>query len=243
LKTVFITGTARGIGRATLQVFAENGYNGIAHARKASREFEDHIAALSERCGVTIEPVCFDMRDREAMKKCVGALKKAKTQIDVLVNNAGISHGGLFQMTRTETIRDVFEVNLFAQMELTQLILKIMPATGSIINVASTAGRAPGRGNCAYGVSKAALIAFTRALAAEFPNGPRVNAVAPGLTDTDMAAELQQQAGFALQESMSGRWADPREIAEAILFLSSAGASFIHGQTLCVDGGGLRYGW
>jgi 3-oxoacyl-[acyl-carrier protein] reductase len=241
LKTAFITGTARGIGRAVLEAFAENGYNGIAHARKASQEFEDHLAALAKRCGVTIEPVYFDMRDHAAMKACVGARKKAKIPIDVLVNNAGIAHSGLFQMTSADTIRDVFEVNLFAQMELTRLILKVMPATGAIVNVASIAGRAPRRGNCAYGVSKAALIAFTQALAAEFPNGPRVNAVAPGLTDTDMAAALQRQAGFALRESAAGRWADPREIAEAILFLASDRASFIQGQTLCVDGGGLRY--
>ena len=239
-KTAFITGTSRGIGKATVNVFAENGWNIIAHARKQSQEFENGLSELAASCDVTITPAYFDMLDSVVMKECIKELKKNKIVVDALVNNAGIAHGALFQMTSISSIKNVFDVNLFAHMELTQLILKIMAKEGaSIVNVASVAGIDMRSGNSAYGVSKAALIAWTKVLQMELHGNVRVNAVAPGLTETDMAHIMEDKLqAITLSRAVISRLANPDEIAKAIYFLSSDEASFITGAVLKVDGGG-----
>jgi len=239
-KTVFITGTTRGIGKATARVFAENGWTVIAHARKFSEEFECYLTELSSLGKVSIVPVYFDMLDSVSMKECVLQLRKKGFQIDALVNNAGVAHGGLFQMTPISTIKEIFDVNLFAHMELTQLVLKIMPKkNASIVNVASDAGIYFRSGNSAYGVSKAAMIAWTKVLQTELRDRVRVNAVAPGLTDTDMAQKMEEELhAITLSRAVISRLAKPEEVAKTIYFLSSDDASFITGQVLSVDGGG-----
>jgi 3-oxoacyl-[acyl-carrier protein] reductase len=175
------------------------------------------------------------------MKNEVSKLFKDDVAIDVLVNNAGVAHGGLFQMTPMKVIRDVFDVNLFSHMELTQLVLKQMVKrkSGAIINVASISGIDLARGDCAYGVSKASLIAFTQVLAAEVGiYGIRVNAVAPGFTDTDMVKWVDDQS-IILDNAMN-RLARPDEIAKAVHFLASDNSSFINGQTIIINGGGAK---
>jgi 3-oxoacyl-[acyl-carrier protein] reductase len=238
-KTAFITGTSRGIGKAAVEVFAQNGWNVIAHARTFSDSFNNNLTELSEINGVSIRPVFFDMLDSTAMKVSFKALKKEKLVIDALVNNAGIAHGGLFKMTPVSTIKEVFDVNLFAQMELTQYALKFMTGeNASIVNVASVSGVDFRAGNSAYGVSKAALIAWTKVLQAELRGSVRVNAIAPGLTETDMAFEMGEKERAAMIEgTVMNRLAKPEEIAKAIYFLSSGDASYIAGQVLKVNGG------
>lgn len=239
-KTVLITGTSRGIGKATAEEFAKNGWNVITHARKQTEGFESYTVNLAKTCKVIVSPIYFDMLDSETMKKSISTLKKNKTVIDTLVNNAGIVHGDLFQMTSIATIKNVFDINLFSHMELTQLVLKILAKeNASIVNVASVAGIEFRGGNSAYGVSKAAMIAWTKILEAELHNRVRVNAIAPGLTETDMAQELEDKYQLiTASRNAINRLAKPEEIAKAIFFLSSDAASFITGQVLRVDGGG-----
>jgi len=239
-KTALVTGTSRGIGKVTVKVFAENGWNVIAHARKRTEEFENYLSELAVLNKVSIKPVYFDMLDLALMKECVKKLKKDNIIINTLVNNAGISHGGLFQMTPVSAIKDVFSVNLFAHMELTQFMLKIMAKNdASIVNIASVAGVNFKAGNSAYGVSKAAMIAWTKVLSVELHDKVRVNAVAPGLTETDMAKEMEEKLkAITLSRDVISRLAKPEEVAKTIYFLSSDDASFITGQVLKVDGGG-----
>ena len=240
-KYVLITGANGGIGRSLVETFAEAGYQVIANMRAEKEGWADFAKETEEKYQVTVRTVYFDVTDTKAVSKAVTGLFKEKIFIDVLVNNAGVAHGGLLQMTSVDTIRQVFDTNYFSVVNMTQAVSRLMmrKKQGSIVNIASVAGIDLDSGNCAYGVSKAAVIAFTRTIAKEMaPYGIRINAVAPGLTDTRMAVMMEDKAGEAMvaQSSMK-RLGDPKEIAETVLFLASDKASFITGQTLRVDGG------
>lgn len=240
-RTALITGTNRGIGRAVVERMAEAGADLIAHARTETPGFLSDMEELAEMHSVQVTPIFFDMTDVAGMKEEVSRVLPPAAPVHVLVNNAGVAHGGLFQMTPVDVVRQVFEVNFFAHLQLTQLILRRMLRSGggSVVNIASIAGLDLHAGNSGYGTSKAALIAFTRTLAAEVgPAGVRVNAVAPGLTDTDMAEQMEARAGAAMiRGSAMARVASPREIADVVAFLASDAASFVNGEVIRVDGG------
>ena len=240
-RTAIITGSNRGLGKAILTKFANEGYNIVAHARNETQDFEIELDKLASENAVTITPVYFDITDSEAMKSAVRNLIKNDSSIEILVNNAGIAHGGYLQMTTMKTIRDVFDVNFFSMLELTQLVSKqmIRKKSGSIVNIASIAGIDATPGNCAYGVSKSAVIAATKTLAVELaPYNIRVNAVAPGLLNTDMASIMGNIArDDMISRSHMHRLGNPEEIANVVAFLVSKEASFINGQIIRVDGG------
>lgn len=239
-KTALVTGSNRGIGRAIVERFAAQGATIWAHARKETPEFAAGIAELASTHGVVIQPVYFDVTDTEAMKAAMRTVTSTRP-VDILVNNAGVAHGGLFQMTQLAKVREVFEINFFAPLALSQTVIGGMRKRGggSIINLASIAGLDLLPGNVAYGTSKAALIAATQTLAAELaPLKIRVNAIAPGLTETEMAAQMEKKAGSEMVErSASKRLAQPAEIADTAVFLASEMSTFITGQVLRVDGG------
>lgn len=240
-KTAVVTGVSRGIGRAVVKLFAENGAKIWACARTKSDEFEDRLHKLSEEYSTEIFPVYFDVTDDAAVKEAIRRIGKESGHIDILVNNAGVSVERLFGMTSLDFIRKSMDVNYLAQVYLAQLVSRYMmkQKSGSIVNVASVAGTVNEEGGLAYGSSKAAVIFSSRTMALELGGyGIRVNSVSPGFIDTDMwknrKPEIMEKV---LSETPLHRQGTPEETAKVILFLASDMSSYMTGQNLVVDGG------
>ena len=241
-KTAVLTGCNRGIGKAMLDVFARNGAEIWPCVRKPDDSFTDYIEVLAKETGVTISPVYFDFADDEKVKEGVKIIRSAKQSVDILVNNAGIIYTALFMMTPPDKMKEIFEINYFSQMLLTQYIARIMTRqkSGSIINISSSAAIEGNEGRTAYAASKAAMLSSTKVLARELSTyNIRVNAIAPGLTQTDMMVESTPEDALenTLQRICMKRVGRPEEIANAALFLSSDLSSYMTGQVLRVDGG------
>jgi len=243
-KTALITGSNRGIGLSILENFAQQGCNIYAHSRKESEEFKIKTKEMALKYGVKINHINFDLRNSSDIREAIMPIIKSKTPIDILINSAGIIHGGLFQMTQVSSIRDVFDINFFGMLEITQLISRYMVRNkrGSIVNIASVAGIDLSAGNSAYGVSKAAVIAFSKTLSDELSKfGIRVNAIAPSLTNTDMAQTSEAKKERELLSMSTNdpfeRMAKTSEIADLVSFLASDNSSFINGQVIRIDGG------
>ena len=240
-KTAVITGCLRGIGRTTMDRFAENGADIFACAFEDSTEFQQHLAHLQSTYGVTITPLFFDLRNESQIKDSMKIIVASKTKIDILVNIAGLTHNALFTMTTMQTFRDVLEVDFISQMLVTQYISKLMMKykSGSIINISSITGMDGNSGQSAYSAAKAALIGATKTLAIELATaGIRVNAVAPGVIETDMTKSLTQpQWDALLSKSSIPRAGLPSEVADVLMYLASDLSSYVTGQIIRVDGG------
>lgn len=243
-KTAIITGANRGIGLATVEVFAKQGAAVWACARRKSDEFEGKMEAIAAENGTMITPVYFDVTEEAAVKDAVKRIGRDSESMDILVNNAGMSIERLFGMTSVDVIQETMAVNFLAQVRLAQLVSRYMirAKAGSIVNVASVAGMEGKQGGIAYGSSKAAVLLSTKTMALELgPYGVRVNAVSPGFIATDMwngrGSEVKEQM---LSETPLRRQGTPGEVAESILFLASDLSSYITGQNLVVDGGRCR---
>jgi 3-oxoacyl-[acyl-carrier protein] reductase len=240
-KTAIVTGCNRGIGKEILGLFAEHGADLFACARRETPEFSAQLAQLAERTGCSITPVYFDLTDAEQVKEAVKTIMASKRPIDVLVNNAGVASGSLFQMSSLPEMRNLFEINFFSQLLFSQGISRLMTRArkGSIVNIASTAGLIGDAGMTSYGASKAALMFATKTIATELgASNIRVNAVAPGATRTDMYEQMEEKARTKLIEACAlKRPAEVRDVANAALFLASDMASYITGHVLRVDGG------
>lgn len=240
-KNAIVTGCARGIGHKILEIFAENGANVWACVRKRTQEFDRDAEELADRYGVRIIPVCFELTDKEQMKAAVKQIMSDKLPVDILVNNAGITYNALYQMSTLEQIHHTLEVNFVAPYLFTQYVIKLMlkNQSGSIVNIASSAGLDGNSGRSVYGASKAAVICATKALAEELGGkGIRANSVAPGITQTDMLSSMTEDV---IRETVMGtdikRAGKTEDIAHTVLFLASDLSSYITGQVLRVDGG------
>ena len=240
-KNIVVTGSNRGLGRATVEAFAAAGANVWACARKPSETFEHDMAEIAGKNGVIVKPVYFDLMDADAMKAGIMGIAAEKGTVDVLVNNAGVPYGGLMMTTPIDKLREVFEVNYFSQIRMMQMVGKLMmrQKSGAIVNIASVGGIETNPGYLAYGSSKAALIWATKTVAKELaPFGIRVNAVAPGLTKTDMGGyKSTEELEKTIARTAMKRMAEPWEIVNGILYLASDEASFVTGTILQIDGG------
>ena len=241
-KNAVITGARKGIGRASVEIFAKNGANIWACARKKDDTFEQDMKQIAEKYKVEVWPLYFDMANEAEIKEAVANIRKRKVSVDVLSNIAGTAdESSSFAMTPMERMRFVFEVNFFGMTLLTQYVSRLMmrQKSGSIINVSSIAGIEGRPAQHEYAASKGAVIGGVRQLAWELGSyNIRVNAVAPGMVDTEMGAQIQEELR---EELLAGvimkRMGKPEEIANVIAFLGSGLSAYMTGQIIRVDGG------
>ncbi len=230
MKRAIVTGGTRGIGFATCQLLQEKGYEVVA---LYSKEGEAAERAKAQLKGVTF--LCVDVTNLNAVKNLFSQYE----QIDLLVNNAGVSLVEQIQDTTEEAYERLMSVNLKGAYFCAKYAAKrmISAGKGAIVNVSSVWGQTGGSCETAYSASKGGLISFTKALAKELaPSQITVNCVAPGVIDTEMNAQFTQEERAALCEEIPlGRMGLAHEVATAILFLAEHG--YITGEVLGVNGG------
>jgi len=240
--TVLITGCAGGIGIKILEIFSKNNANIIACVRNKSDEFEKLCAKLKSKYNNSITIYSFDLLDEINLSKNLDTILDSYSKIDVLVNSAGDVTNELYLMMSEEKLREIFEINFFAQSKIIKKVLKKMIAnkSGSIINLASSSVFEANIGKSAYASSKAAMISLTEVISREVGrSNVRINVVSPGLTDTKMLkrSSSEEILNKKVKEISLKRIANPEEIANVILFLASNLSSYITGQVIKVDGG------
>jgi len=241
-KTAVITGCNKGIGKKIVEVFSANGATIFACVRNINEEFKDFISKTEKNFNNKITPIQFDLNNEAQIKEAANNILSSNKSIDILVNNAAIIHTAIFQMTSIKKLKEVFETDFFSQTNFTQYILKSMVKNkkGSILYVSSSSALDGNEGRSAYSSAKSALIAQSKVLSRELGvYNIRVNTIAPGLTDTDMMKKNTSQETIkdVLSKVSLKRVANPSEIANVALFLSSDLSSYITGQVIRVDGG------
>ncbi len=237
MGVVLITGGTRGIGRATAKLFKEKGYN-VAVCYKDSHSLASELISLgikAYKCDITNDDDICDMIDK---------IHAELGDIDILVNNASIAlkQQPFFDISDSD-LKNVFDVNVFGTYNVTKKVVLDMLKNkkGAIVNVSSIWGVDGGSCECAYSMTKGALISFTKSLYKELASANiRVNCVAPGIIDTDMNAHLSKED---IDEFLSGysepRLGKPEDVAKAIYFLATSDSEYINGEVIKVDGGKL----
>ena len=242
MKTVIVTGGSRGIGKAIVYAFAGAGYNVILNYNRSEQSAKAIINDLKECKGV-VEMFKADVTNKEEVEAMIEYVTHEFGSIDVIVNNAGVSHVGLFTEIEEEDFRRVMEVNLMGVVNVTKSALNnsmINTKNGAIINISSIWGLTGASCEVAYSASKAAVIGLTKGLAKELaPSNITVNAIAPGAIATDMIYKEYTEDEIKLIEKdiPMGRLGTPVEIANLALYLASDNARYITGQVISPNGG------
>lgn len=240
-KICLVTGTSRGIGKVIAETFCEAGAIVYAEARTEGC-LDDWSHEISEKFSGQILPIYFDITDSEAIRKAVIKIKKEQERLDVLVNNAGMVTNENLGMIRKQTMLEMFEVNVFGLLDLTQLIatrFMVRQKSGSIINIASIVAVEGSKGQIGYSASKGAVISMTKSMAKELaPSNIRVNAVAPGMIGTErLKVTIKEEYKNRIPEIGMGRLGKPEDIANACLYFATDRSAYTTGQVLVVGGG------
>jgi len=238
-RIAVVTGGTRGIGLAIARALAEDGASVVVSGRDAARL--DSAVAELEGLGAAAVGVAADQSKREDCDRLVDAAKERFGRIDVLVNNAGITRDQLLVRMKDDEWDQVMDTNLRGVFLMTRAVAKSMmrQKSGRIVNITSTAGAMGNPGQVNYSAAKAGVIGLTKAAARELAHwNILVNAVAPGLIETDMTAGIPGEAREALlQQVPLRRIGAAREVAEVVRFLAGDGAAYVTGQTIHVNGG------
>ena len=235
-KNVFITGSSRGIGLAIAHKFASLGANVVLNSRgEISEELLDEFKPY----GVKVLAISGDVSDFTDAKRMVDQAIEGLGSVDVLVNNAGITQDTLMLKMTVEDFEKVLKVNLTGAFNMTQAVLKqmIKAREGAIINMSSVVGLMGNIGQANYAASKAGLIGFTKSVAREVANrNVRVNAIAPGMIESDMTAVLSDKVKDAmLAQIPMKQFGQAEQVAEVTAFLASQ--DYLTGQVIAIDGG------
>lgn len=241
-KIAVITGCNRGIGKKILEVFSANGATVFACVRNVSKELQSSFEEIEKKNKNKIIPIQLDLSNEAQIREAANKIFSLNNSIDILVNNAAMIHTAIFQMTSIKKLKEVFEIDFFSQTNFTQYILKSMVKNkkGSILYISSSSALDGNEGRSAYSAAKSAMITQSKVLSREVGvHNIRVNAIAPGLTNTDMMKQNTNEETIrdVLSRVSLRRIANPEEIANTALFLASDLSSYITGQTIRVDGG------
>lgn len=239
VRTAFVTGASRGIGKACAFALASAGARVVVAARTLDRCEE--VAAEIRAQGHEAMAVAIDLSSKESIVQAIGQAAKDFGPIHILVNNAGITKDGLALRMKTEDWESVIDTNLSGSFYACQAVMQGMMKErwGRIINIASVVGRMGNAGQANYVAAKAGLMGLTKSLARELASrNITVNAVAPGFITTDMTAVLSEELKKKMLENIPlNRFGASEDIAEAVKFLASEGAGYITGHVLDVNGG------
>jgi len=239
-KVAVVTGGGRGIGAAIVRRLAQEGAAVVFCDIALDEETEGLVKEVSDTGG-TLRAMTADVSRREDAERVIEATKEEFERVDILVNNAGVIRDKLVLMMAPEDWDLVLSVNLRGVYNFSKAAAEVMlrQRSGKIINMSSVAGSSGGRGQANYAASKGGVNAFTRALALELAKrNITVNAVAPGVVVTSLSKNVRTLTKDAIKKMVPlGRYAEPEEIAEVVLFLASPAADYITGQVITVDGG------
>ena len=239
-KTVLVTGGSRGIGRAIVELFADEGAAVTFFYRGNTAAAQDVVATVRS-AGRDVNCAQVDVTDAAACHGAVEQLADRAGRIDVLVNNAGVIRDNPLAALGDDDIKAVLDTNVGGVFNVTRAVVPymVMQRSGTIVNLSSVAGDKGGRGQTNYAASKGAVNAFTRALAVELaPRKIRVNAVAPGVIDTEMSQGVRDMAGDETKARiLMRRYGTAHDVAYAVWFLASDYASYVTGQVFHIDGG------
>ena len=239
-KVIIVTGAGRGIGQAMARVFAENSATVYANDIRQGT-VEAWCGEVNKQASGEIRPLYFDICSESEVKTAVIQIRKACGHIDGLVNNAGVEFNELIGMISRDNMEKMFSVNVYGTINMLQIVSRVMGRQengGSIVNVASMTALRGNKGQLVYSATKGAVVSLTRSAAKELAEKKiRVNAIAPGLTNTAM---MQQADPEKLQSRIHnicmGRLAEPEDIAKACMFMLSDLSGYVSGQVLAVDG-------
>ncbi len=238
--SVLVTGGTRGIGRAIVERFAEAGAN-VAFTYRSSVDQADTIVDELDEQGTEALALQGDVADFDVAQSHVESVVDQWGALDVLVNNAGITRDGLLLRLQEEDWDSVLDTNLKGVFNFSKAAYRPMmrQQSGSIINISSVVGTNGNAGQTNYAASKAGIVGFSKSLAKELGSrNVTVNVVAPGYVQTDMTADLDEETHEAILDAVPlDRLAQPREIAESVLFLAAPASDYITGHVLHVNGG------
>jgi len=236
-KSVVVTGGSRGIGRAIVLMLADEDCD-VTFFYRGNAEAASEVVAAS---GGKVAGMQVDVRDAAACATAVEKVAERCGRIDILVNNAGIIRDNQLAALEDDDVSDVLDTNVGGVFNVTRAVVPhmIVQRAGRIISLSSVSATKGGRGQTNYAASKGAIEAFTRALAVELaPRKILVNAVAPGVIDTEMSKDVRELAGDAVKAKiLLKRFGTAEDIACAVWFLASAYSSYVTGEVLHVDGG------